>query len=530
MNSRGYRYSIIIITLVALAIRLLNSHYPPLLWDEASIGYNAYSILKTGKDEYGQFLPLVFKSFGDYKPGLSVYLSLPFVYLLGLNPLAVRLPSIIAGALLPLLTYLLLTALHPQSKKLALLAASLIAINPWNIHFSRGAWETNILLAELVLGSWLFIKNRLWLSSLVFAATLYTYQGGKIMTPLLILGLFITTRAYKNLGQSIRFFLPLVIFSLPVIYGILFSSAANRLNVFALWNYHRPAKETDTLLVESSPLNYSLFHSEPLFFARNFLTRYFNHFSPRFLFFSGDWQISRHSAPYIGMLLYPSTLFLLIGLATAITNFSSHLFMIYWLLISPLPGALTKDAIQPVRTLPLSLALIYFVSIGIITLYQKIKKNYRILFLSTTIIAYLLSFIYYIDLYTTHLVKVNPSHWLYGYESAINYVKQHQSNQSVTFTDFYGQPYIFYLFYTQYPPQQYQSQAKLISDSIDTGKVLTLDNLRFQTPDFSALRNKPHQLMIFSRDDVLRQGIDTSLLTAISPINGYSTFYAYQTN
>ena len=35
--------------------------------DEASIGYNAYSILTTGKDEWGQPWPLFFRAFGEYK-------------------------------------------------------------------------------------------------------------------------------------------------------------------------------------------------------------------------------------------------------------------------------------------------------------------------------------------------------------------------------------------------------------------------------------------------------------------------------
>jgi len=64
---------LLIIFLISLIIRLYQISYPPLLWDEASLGYNAYSILQTGRDEYGKLLPLIFKSFGDYKPGLYAY-------------------------------------------------------------------------------------------------------------------------------------------------------------------------------------------------------------------------------------------------------------------------------------------------------------------------------------------------------------------------------------------------------------------------------------------------------------------------
>ena len=87
----GSKKLLILITLSALALRLYRPNYPSLLWDEAALGYNSYSILKTARDEYGTLLPLIFKSFGDYKPGLYVYLTLPFVATLGLTPLAIRL-------------------------------------------------------------------------------------------------------------------------------------------------------------------------------------------------------------------------------------------------------------------------------------------------------------------------------------------------------------------------------------------------------------------------------------------------------
>src|SRR5687768_12237216 len=92
-------YLLVVIMIVAAILRLwkLGSIPPGLTPDEASLGYNAYSILKTGRDEYGQLFPTVFKSFGDYKPGLYTYAVIPFVALFGLNEWTVRLPSALAG-------------------------------------------------------------------------------------------------------------------------------------------------------------------------------------------------------------------------------------------------------------------------------------------------------------------------------------------------------------------------------------------------------------------------------------------------
>lgn len=521
---------LIAITTAALLIRLIFSgSYPPLLWDEASLGYNAYSILKTGRDEYGQFLPYIFKSFGDYKPGFYVYLAVPFIAVFGLNPLSVRLPSIILGSLLPLMFYLLITTLSPKSKNLAIYASLILAFNPWNIHYSRGAWETNVLLFELVLGSYLYLKQKYFLSSLVFGATLYTYQGGKIMSPLLILALFTTgLRRIFTKSNLLHFVLPLFIISLPIFYGLIFQSDSHRLQVFGLWSYRRPPAETQQIIHESTPLDYQFFHNDLIFFTRNFFIRYFNHFSPKFLTFQGDWQIGRQSAPYIGVLLFPTFIFFIIGFFLSLSKklTSANIFFLLWLLIGPLPAALTIDIIQPVRTLSLSIPIIYFAAYGVDVIINRWKSIGAFLLA----VCYFTSFIYYGDLYLNHMVKVRPDHWLYGYQSAMDFTISHLSGKQVTFSDFYGQPYIYYLFQSKYDPAKYQRQSNLIASGLDTGKIESVDSLVFKTPDFNSQKKLPHQLLIFSYDDAIRQGINLQTLIPLSPINGHSSFYAYETN
>src|SRR3989344_1300457 len=100
---------LLVILILAFIVRIvfLDISPPGFNADEAALGYNAYSLITTGKDEWGQTFPLVFKSFSDYKPGLYVYLAIPFVWLLGLNELAVRLPSVLLGSFSIILIYLL---------------------------------------------------------------------------------------------------------------------------------------------------------------------------------------------------------------------------------------------------------------------------------------------------------------------------------------------------------------------------------------------------------------------------------------
>src|SRR3989344_8507534 len=147
------------IILLAFILRFykLETNPPGLYWDEVSLGYNAYSILKTAKDEHGKFLPVTnFAAFGDYKPPGYIYFSVPSVGVFGLNEFAIRFPSALAGTLAVLVTYFLTQKLFSK-RKIALLASFFLAISPWNIHFSRVAFESNLAALFSLIGIYLFV-------------------------------------------------------------------------------------------------------------------------------------------------------------------------------------------------------------------------------------------------------------------------------------------------------------------------------------------------------------------------------------
>jgi len=544
--TKNNKIFLIIIFLISFFLRFYKvGEYPSLLWDEAAIGYNAYSIIETGKDEYGQTLPIIFKSFGDYKPGFYIYLAIPFIKLLGLTTTATRLPSVIFGSLLPLLLYFLIKEINPKAHKTAVFAAIIAAFNPYSIHFSRGAWETNILTFELVLASFLFFKyinqkkkKFLLLSSVVFGLSLFTYQAGKMISLFLIIILFLTNLKIIN-KQNIKslflnFVLPLFIFSLPIIYGLFFSSNANRLGVISLFSYPRSIEESQIIINESNQLDYNIFHNHPIFFSRNFLLRYFNNFSPKFLAFEGDWQSPRHSAPYVGVILYPGLIFLIIGIFFALSRSKIekiNIFFLLWLLVAPIPAALTRDTISAVRSMSFSIPLIYFISLGLYFIIDKHKN----IFLNCLIFGiYLISFVYYGDLYLNHMIKKSPDDFLYGYQQSMGYlIKNQDKYNQIVMSDFYGQAYIYYLFYSQYSPAKYQQQAKLTENSSgDTGKIEQIDNIKFTTPDYNLIKTQPNTLAIFNYNEIYRQDINKStdfkFFLPLSQINNISTFYAYQ--
>lgn len=161
--------------------------------DETSLGYNAYSILKTGKDEHGVAWPSNFKAFGEYKLPGYIYLSVPTIAVFGPTPMGVRLPSAIAGVLTIFGLYLLVKKFS-QDKNLALIASFLLAINPWHVHFSRAAFEVVPALLFIIWGVYLWHlalekgKRRLvyfGLGAVLLVLSMHTYNICKLFTPLL---------------------------------------------------------------------------------------------------------------------------------------------------------------------------------------------------------------------------------------------------------------------------------------------------------------------------------------------------------
>ena len=191
-----------IIVLLALALRLNSiTSLPALNADEAAIGYNAYSLLQTGKDEHGNPWPIHFQSFNDFKPGLYFYLVLPFVAVLGLTELSVRLPGVLLGVGTVILVWCLAKRLLPQKKGFAELSALFLANSPWHLHFSRGGWEVNAGTFFITLGLFAFLKGgKKWyfVSGLAFVCSLYTYHAARVVVPLLILGLLIIEWNIRN--------------------------------------------------------------------------------------------------------------------------------------------------------------------------------------------------------------------------------------------------------------------------------------------------------------------------------------------
>src|SRR3990167_5102849 len=519
----------IILFAIVLRVYKLSKVPPSLYWDEASLGYNAYSILLTARDEYGKFLPLTnFAAFGDYKPPGYIYAAVPSVAIFGLNEFAIRFPSALFGTLTVLLIYLISKRLF-ESEIISQIAALFLAISPWHLQFSRGAFEANLGLFFSTLGIFLFLKFAqdkafyLFISLLSFLAAMYTFTGQRLFVPfiLLVLVLQFKKQIFTNLRLvtvttvvAIFLFWPLFKFATGTIEGRL---RFNEVTIF------KDLKPIDDSRRHQAKDDYSwwtnLIHNRRFFYAHEYLKHYFDAFNPSFLFFHGDFN-PRLSIQEVGELYYLDLPFILAGIYFLFKKNEKYRFLIIgWLLVSPLGPATARETPHALRMIHILPVLILISSYGAYNLIKLLK--FSRFFTLTAVAALFINFLYYLHMYYIHWPLNYSGDWQYGYKQAVDVAKTYYSHvDQIIVTKSMGRPYIYFLFYTNYDPEIYQQTAKVTRDQFYFLDVEGFDKFIFtDSPSTASLKGKT--LFIVRPDDLPD---DATKVTSVNNLIGESVF------
>jgi len=528
-----------LILIAAFLIRFIDiGNTPALNPDEAALGYNAYSLIQTGKDEHGVSWPLHFKSFGDYKPGGYVYLAIPFVKLLGLTPLAVRLPNFILSILTILFLYKLVLLLS-KSQRLALLSATVLTFSPWHIHFSRGAWESSAALSFIIIGTYFFFRSiqskfiKNFSFFLVFyIGSLYIYHSARLIAPLLGLSLCILYFKFllKKLPQILIPLFFAAVLAVPVLFSFLNNGGTTRLGGVGLSADQGPINRSNELLNQHQELSLPIriIHNKKILYLISWAQKYSSHFDLNFLAINGD-EVPRSKVPENGQLLLIDFIFLFIGLIfiikTKIFANKTKVFLFLFLFISPIASSLTFQAPSALRALAMVIPLSIFIATGLYSFIEFIKR-YRIYrFLSIILILIYTYFAaYYLDSYFFHYAKRFPFAWQYKFDELVPFVESQKNEfKNIYITNKYDQPYILFLFFSKYPPTQIQSQIKLTTpDQYGFSTVIQYDNYHFGTIDWSQI---PNDSLVIASDETITNG---ELIKTINFSNNQPAFKIYQ--
>jgi len=540
---------ILLILVVAAILRIwgLDKVPPELFGDELDVGYHAYSLLKTGKDYSGQLLPTYIHTLSEWRTPLLAYIAVPFTWLFGLNEWGVRFAPAFFGVVDIVLFYILLKINF--SKRIALLGSAVLTIVPWHLHYSRIGFEATILLALIFGGTIAFNKGLgkpLWLyvSSILFALTFYTYNTANIFVPLLIICLVALNYRVIKSTPIIHRVLSVVLFmtvSLPIGYHIIFGAAAERYAEFSLFNDEKVISTINERRSISDDTVEIVFHNKPIYWLRNALGNYATSISPQFLFIDGDVTF-RHSIHEIGPLYWIMSPLILYGLyRLVVSKNKAGLFWIVWGLIAPIPAALTRDGqIHATRLFLLLPALVVFCAVGLDAL---LSVKSRIKYVAAVLIAVIFfgEFVLYQHRYWVHYPYESWNWWHYGYKEAISYMHENEENYDlIIMNDSYEPVLTRFLFWWAYPPEKFIPEFKNMTRSeniLPNFDGFTLDNRYYfgildedvGVQDFV----KPNMLYLVSQRDEVAGDWDWEIdppseirvLKTIRSPNGQPIFY-----
>lgn len=433
---------LIAILILAAYLRLWNleSVPPSASMDEASIGYNAYSVLKIGVDEYGTFPLISQRAYDDWRRSLYLLLVVPFVALLNLQVVAIRLPAAILSIVTIWAVYRIVRALFSRQTArahfTALLASLLLAISPWHIYISRLGHESNAYLSFLVFGVMFFLKDRPLVAMFFFTLSIISYYAGQIFVPLFGLGLLVIYRTSFK-----KFIVPLLIFT-PFL-------------IFIFWSIFSPSA-----LVRFQGTSAFDFTQKKITNVKIFMNNYLLHFKPMWLFTNSGGESFK--VPHLGLLYLWEIPFIIIGIWAFLKNrdldVRAKKIVFLWLFLAPFPAAVATQAPHAMRSYAFLPTWQIFTAFGLMYLFVALKKIKALTLLAFAFLIAISLQSFYKNYYSV-FPKEQSRSFLYALSKAIGYVlARENAYEKIVFsnTDNTYQSYMMYLYYSRFDPGLYQ--------------------------------------------------------------------------
>jgi len=497
--------------------------------DEAAFGYNAYSLIHTGKDEFGKSWPFIFSSFGDNKLPVYTYLAIPSILIFGLNPFAVRIPGVVFSVISILLIYLISKKLF-HNPFISLMSAFILAVSPWHIVFSRISFEAMVAFTCFLIGTYFYLNvlssfriSRYFIASAFFYILAFaTYRSYWITIPLFLISTYFLLIFPKFFKRAVFYFV-LIGIGLMVILHISDPSASKSRSVeVSIFNdkgvtIHSFQQLQEEGLQRNKVLS-RLFHNPFIDYLSEFFYHYSHHFTGDFLFIGRNWY-SPQPIPDVGVLYFIDIFFLLAGFIYLVQkNPRSRLMLIpiILLLTGPVSSSFTKDTPNTMRSIQMLASFPLILGSGFYFIWRmKFVSKYRYISSLVLTIIYGLSFMYALRQYTINREERFPYYNLAkGYQALVNEITSlnHQYSKFVI-TSQYGQPYIFLLFYMSYPPSNFQHEFTLTSPN-DEGiyDVSSFNKYIFEKSDCPVGKIEPNTVYVCKGD---RIPADAQLLKTI---------------
>lgn len=471
-ENKKERYVIYIILVIGCIIRLINIQEIPngLNADEASAGYEAYSILNWGIDRHGNKNPVFLVSWGSGQNVLYTYMMIPFIKLFGLSILSVRLPMALMSCITLIVLYELLK--NNENKKLTILGIGFLAICPWHVMKSRWGLESN-LFPDIALIAIYFINRfcdnkksyNLYISSVFLGISAYAYGTSYFFLPFFeaIFLIYMLYKKYINLKQAVLFLVVTIIIVFPLIVCVI-------INIFDL-------PQINLGIITIPRLTVNRYQKISSIFSKNFLTQSINNFSKsiQILLYQYD-NLGWNAQLFFGVTYIFSLPFTIIGIAKLIKTKDTILLnkiMNIWAIASMLLLFVCEPNINRINII--FYPIIYYTIFGI---YEVIHQNKLIE--KVIILIYCGAFFIFIRSY--YKIDFNKYH---VFEPSIEEVFDSIENideKKIYITDAIKEPYIYTLFYTKCDVREFIDTVNYATTTEEFNAVKSFNNYYFYIP------------------------------------------------
>lgn len=508
--------SLVTVLTLTLLIRLFGfSNTPPgLYWDELDTGYQAYSLLLTGRDYFGNAFPIHLQSFADFRSGLYMYLTVPFVKLLGLTSYSVRFAAILNSGLLAICGFLFAYFVLKLGKHSWIFPLTIISA-PWTLVQGRIAAESQLLLPLILLSITAIVRRKYNLAAITLGLCLWAYPTAKIFVPLFIISTYLIYRSQIRLSHLK---IPVIIFAIIAflpIWETFSKPVAKRFSEISVFSDPTISKQIEidrqfaylgrggeyklglqTGLIER--LSFNKFSN----WGSKILSNYTNALSTNFLFTTPDPNLRHNPAiPHSGQFYLIEIIPMVLGILFVLIYLKAskiNKLLLVLLFIAPLPAVFTRDGSNHApRLLFLLIPLVSFISLGWKILFRH--KIWGLFVFCIFLISFVTGMYHFSSIYRVH----SAGAFNCGFLEAATYAKLYKDEYDQIILDGANESLLMaYLFTSQYPPSIFQKSFPLPSNTISTGvEGYQFDNINILYPgtrDWNQIKLDQKSLLIVS--------------------------------
>ena len=484
---------------IGFLVRLVGivNHPNGLNTDEASIGYEAYSVVTYGIDRNGNSWPVFLESWGSGQNTLYMYIIMPFVKIMGLSKLSVRLPMAIIGCISLFVMFKLLKKC--KNEKFATIGLAFLAITPWHIMKSRYGLESNVF-PEFALYAAYFILSaftdkkpyKMYIGAVFLGLCSYAYGTSYFFLPVFVIILLIVFLIKKDLKlkTALIFLTIIAIISLPIILMIFINTFNyNEIKIGPITIPRLEENRYETLTVLSSGNNIIIE------LQKNFID------SLEILLLQND-EFNINALPFFGIVYTISPFFIVIGIFFGFRSKDKidTVFKI-WLCVAFLLIFICEPNINRMNIL--YFPIIYFCIFGIHFLVDSFASIQKVI-----IFIYIATFICFLIVYfNTDFTKTFTV--VSGVENIIEATNNVEAD-NIYFEYSFKEPQIYICFFNKINTREYVETVRFLNNMKTFGSVREFGRYKLWFK-LDNIDNEGNNCYVMRKDKLSNYNIDESI-------------------